>query len=229
MIATKVIDQFLEQLNSIISEYDELKGHSKYDDLSDLGDTVAYSLMTRSRAAVERTTGKESVYSQQIEEILEIERKYTHDFNKLQMILGVVQSLKTDVESGYLESISELLHSEVFADFLEMGDYLLSEGYKDAAAVIAGGTLEAHLRQLCSKHGIDTEITTARGVQPKKADQMNSDLTKKHVITKLDQKNVTAWLDLRNKAAHGKYEEYTSEQVTLLIAGIRDFLTRCPA
>lgn len=58
---------------------------------------------------------------------------------------------------------------------------------------------------------------------------MNSDLVNAQVYSKLDQKNVTAWLDLRNKAAHGKYSEYTKDQVSLLIAGVRDFLTRNPA
>ena len=52
---------------------------------------------------------------------------------------------------------------------------------------------------------------------------------KAKVYEKLDQKNVTAWLDLRNKAAHGEYEKYGGPQVGLMIAGIRDFLTRHPA
>lgn len=58
---------------------------------------------------------------------------------------------------------------------------------------------------------------------------MNADLAGANVYSKLDQKNVTAWLDLRNKAAHGKYGEYTKEQVALLIQSVRDFITRNPA
>ena len=46
------------------------------------------------------------------------------------------------------------------------------------------------------------------------------------VYSKLDQKNVTAWLDLRNKAAHGKYAEYQIEQVALMLDGVRNFVTR---
>ena len=40
---------------------------------------------------------------------------------------------------------------------------------------------------------------------------------------------VTAWLDLRNKAAHGHYLEYTKEQVELMLQSVRDFTARCPA
>ncbi len=225
----ELTQQFLDQLDSIVEAYEGLKKQSKYEDLSDLGISVAYDLITRSRAAIERISGRESAYSKQLEEVLNIERKYAHDYDRLSRIVGIIQSLRADLRAGYLSSVSEIIHGEVFADFLEMADYLLGEGYKDAAAVIAGGTLEAHLRQLCTKNEIDTEVTTSKGIRAKKADQMNADLSRDGIYSKLDQKNVTAWLGLRNKAAHGGYDEYTAEQVALLVAGIRDFITRNPA
>jgi hypothetical protein len=95
--------------------------------------------------------------------------------------------------------------------------------------VIAGSSLEAHLRKLCEKNEIDTEQNTSKGITSKKADQINTELTKAGAYTKLDQKNVVAWLDLRNKAAHGNYGEYTKDQVAMLIISIRDFITRKPA
>lgn len=61
---------------------------------------------------------------------------------------------------------------------------------------------------------------------PKKADRLNSDLAKSEAYTKLDQKSVTAWLDLRNNAAHGKYNEYTKEQVNFMFHGVTEFLAR---
>jgi hypothetical protein len=45
----------------------------------------------------------------------------------------------------------------------------------------------------------------------------------------LQQKSVTAWLDLRNKAAHGRHSEYDAAQVSALIRDVRDFMTRLPA
>lgn len=111
-----------------------------------------------------------------------------------------------------------------------MASYLCGTNYKDAAAVIAGSTLEAHIRQLCIKSGIPIEITTSSGdLKPKKADLMNSELAKANVYSKVDQKNVTAWLGLRNDAAHGNYNAYTKEQVALMIDNIRNFITRNPA
>ena len=107
-----------------------------------------------------------------------------------------------------------------------MAEYLLSEDYKDPAAVMAGSVLEEHLRQLCLKNNIEVEIESQGKVKPKKADRLNSELAKAEIYSKLDQKAVTTWLDLRNKAAHGKYDEYTKEQVQNMLHGIIEFLSR---
>ena len=148
-----------------------------------------------------------------------------NDWNKLPRLIGVVDSLLRNIKKGYLKSLEEIIHGDVFSDFLEMAEYLNSNGYKDAAAVIAGSTLEAHLKQLCKKHGIATD----KAGKPKKADALNSELAAANAYSRLDQKNVTAWLGLRNHAAHGNYGNYAKEQVSLLISGIRDFITRVPA
>ena len=124
-------------------------------------------------------------------------------------------------------TVKGLVTAELFADFLEMADHLLQQGYKDPAAVIIGSVLEEHLRQLCNANSISIEIENNQGILiPKKADRLNSDLAKENVYSKLDQKAATMWLDLRNKAAHGKYDEYTSEQVTNMYSGITEFMAR---
>jgi hypothetical protein len=145
---------------------------------------------------------------------------------KLEPIRGMLEALRSDYESGYHQSVVELVHADMFADFLDMADYLLQQGYKDPAAVVAGSVLEAHLRKLCDKHGIP--VVKPDG-SPKNANTLNSELSGADIYSKLDQKNVTAWQDLRNKAAHGKYSEYTQEQVALMIQGVRDFASRYPA
>jgi hypothetical protein len=163
---TNLTKHFIEQLNSVIESYKLLKSKAQYDDLSDVGYEAAHQLIARSKAAIERIAGKDSAHSAQVEAILS--RPKEHDFNKLKMIAGVVESLYADLQAGYLNSVSELIHGELFADLLEMSEHLSNEGYKDAAAVIAGSALEAHLRQLCIKNSIDIEVNTPKGMQPKK-------------------------------------------------------------
>jgi hypothetical protein len=111
---------------------------------------------------------------------------------------------------------------------LEMADFLLREGYKDPAAMIGGGVLEKHLRQLCIKHGIDVERVVNGQTQKKRADQLSNELVGMDIYSTLEQKHVQAWLDLRNKAAHTEYDMFTKEQVSLLLQGIRDFISQYP-
>src|SRR5262249_46662449 len=137
-----------------------------------------------------------------------------------------LRAVRDELTGGWLQTTKSLVSAEIFADFLDMAEYLLSEGYKDPAAVMIGSVLEEHLRQLCSANHIDIEVITPNRVTPKKADALNADLAKASVYSKLDQKSITAWLDLRNKAAHGKYSEYTTEQVRLMSQGVTEFIAR---
>lgn|GEM_PF-144996 len=143
---------------------------------------------------------------------------------------GVLAAAIADYSGGYLRSLTSLVTAELFADFLEMAEYLLSEGYKDAAAVLIGGVLEEHLRKLSTANGIPLTVADQNGKQqPKKAESLNSELAGQAVYSKLDQKSVTSWLDLRNKAAHGKFSEYELRQVQLMSQGVADFASRNPA
>jgi len=138
--------------------------------------------------------------------------------------LGVLTAIRDQIKGGWIETTKGLVTAEVFADFLEMAEYFLDQNYKDPAAVMVGGVLEEHLRQICSTVGVPVE--DASGGTPRKTDSLNADLAKAGKYDKLDQKQVTAWLDLRSKAAHGKYTEYTKEQVVLMLDGVRNFLSR---
>ncbi|MDO9311336.1 MAG: hypothetical protein Q7T85_06525 [Nitrosomonas sp.] len=139
---------------------------------------------------------------------------------------GVLLAIQDEIDGGWIFSVKKLVSAEIFSDFLEMAAHLLEQDYKDPAAVMIGSVLEENLRQLCHSAGIETEIEKEGVLIPKNADRINSDLAKAGVYTKLDQKSVTAWLDLRNKAAHGQYTEYEKEQVVLMMRSVTDFLAR---
>lgn len=221
---------FEEQLNAVITEYESALSRSHYSDRdgSDvISETQIMTLHTKCITVVERASGLNSTYSKEIRRI-SVEARPTRSvmYRNVAKEIGVVKALLSDIESGYVKTIEEEIHGDVFSDFLEMASHLVGQEYKDPAAVMAGSTLEVHLRKLCDKNDIDTLKSDGK---PKKADSLNAELAKAGVYKKLDQKNVTAWLDLRNKAAHGDYDEYTKAQAGLLIDGVRDFITRYPA
>jgi hypothetical protein len=133
-------------------------------------------------------------------------------------LAGVLKALRADYEADYLQTFRELLHGETFSNFLDMATHLLSEGYKVAAAVIAGGVLEQHLRALCTKLGVSPV--------PSKLGNLNTALYRDppKAYSSHTMKQITAWADIRNSAAHGHYDEVDAKQVELMIDGIRLFV-----
>lgn len=142
--------------------------------------------------------------------------------------LAIIRIIRDEIAGGWLFTVRGLVAAEVFADFLEMAEHLLESGYKDPAAVMGGSVLEEHIRQLCNKHAIAIDEEKNGKQIPKKADRLNAELASATAYSKLDQKQITAWLDLRNNAAHGNYSAYSSEQVSQLLAGITNFMVRVP-
>jgi hypothetical protein len=67
-----------------------------------------------------------------------------------------VLAFRADVDAGYIASLTELVHQTYFADYLSMAHELQRSGYTDVAAVLAGSTLEQHLRKLGDKHRVAT-------------------------------------------------------------------------
>src|SRR5690606_8451195 len=217
-------DFFIKQLEEIIADFLRIKSKAQYDDLS--GNTSIEEIATalsKSKAAITRIVGDKSEYYKDTEATLK--RTNIHEGSKLRHIIGTITALKSYLENDYLKSFTYIIQSEVFSDYLEMANHLLNEGYKDPAAVLIGSTLEVHLRELCISNDIDIEVTNNKGNRsPKKADLMNADLAKANIYSSAYQKQIIAWLDLRNKAAHGKYSDYKVEEVSLMLQGIRQFI-----
>jgi hypothetical protein len=178
---------------------------------------------TRATVVVSRISGHASPYMQEIQSVRA--SKFNPDV-QFEMILGIMRALRFDLEHSYLETLQELAHADLFSNYLDMASYLQTEGYKDAAAVLAGSTLEAHLRQMGHKSGISTVDGASN---PKTAGRLNDDLAKADLYGRNEHKQVIAWLAIRNDAAHGDYGKYTGEEVKLVVQGIRDFISRHPA
>jgi len=198
---------------------------SKYDDLSDLRkNEQTFEVVAGLLATIEAVAPPGSAYRTTAEA-----RKDGYNasaYATLKPLKGILQSLREAYEKGYLETVQELIHANLFSDFLEMGEHLLSQGYKDAAAVIIGSVLEEHLRKLAGKNHVPPLLQNGT---PKKADTLNGELRAADIYSGLDAKNVTGWLDLRNKAAHGKYAEFDSQQVKIMLAGVKHFVAMHPA
>jgi len=172
-------------------------------------------------AFIESTFGREHSYyveySRKLASSWDYEGKYA---------LGILRAIQDQIKSGWVTTTRGIVSGEVFSDFLEMAEHLVGENYKDPAAVLAGGVLEEHLRFLSSAASLPLEDIQKGKVVPRKADLLNAELKKANRYSVIDQKQITTWLSLRNNAAHGKYSEYTIEQVKFMIDGVRNFVSR---
>lgn len=216
------VQQMTDQIDQLLNVYTALRARSQYDDLSDLHEeATAYSV--RLRAAIERLAPGQNTYAQEKDDIVKLIEN-----NKLRIgkFVGILQALRTDAANGWLEGISELIHADTFSDLLDQAAELIDKSYKDAAAVVAGSALETHIRLLCDRFSVSTTIPSGA---PKKADTMNAELVKAGAYNTLQQKAVTAWLGIRNAAAHGECGKYTAADVNSMINSVRDFVLRYPA
>ena len=156
----------------------------------------------------------------------------TKDTRTLESFRGpvaIIEGVREEIDRGWLDSTKALISADIFSNILEMAEYLLSEGYKDASAVLVGGALEGHLRTLATGRGVDTHAPDRSGVlRPRKAQSLNQELCQEGAYALGDQKQVTAWLNLRNDAAHGDHDKYTTDQVILMQQGVANFIVRVP-
>lgn len=132
-------------------------------------------------------------------------------------LFSVFEALKKDFKGGFLNSLENIVKSELFESELEQAEELLDKGYYVAAAVIAGIVLETTLRELCGKENILYSKNVGM-------DQRNIDLAKKGVYGSLIKKRITALADLRNHAAHGRKDEFKKQDVVNMIRDVERFI-----
>lgn len=181
---------------------------------SSIDKQLATQWITSSLNLLAKVFGESSIYYQNF-------NLYCHhvDRSNINKMLGVLQAAKDDYENGALFDIKILIEADLFDNFLEQADHLLQKDYYQPAAVIIGCVLEDGLRKLCDKNTISLPDRPA-------LDRMNSDLAKKGIYNKLSQKQITAYADVRNNAAHGKWNEFAKTDVEDMLKGVRDFMEK---
>jgi hypothetical protein len=125
-------------------------------------------------------------------------------------LVALFDAAREDYEGGYLFSVRALAKAEVLSDSFAQSRQLLAAGYKDPASVLARVALESALKELCDEHGI------VHG----KLDKMNADLCKAGVYNMAKQKQITAWADIGNKAAHGDWSAYSEADARSMLDGV---------
>src|SRR5947209_2256126 len=118
---SKATDTILAQLDSLIQQ-----SNTSIQSLQSTHQFYAQSL-----AAIDRIAGSGSKYADQAHNAIlhpqaRSRPQYSHD-----AIVGIIKGLRDDVANGYLTTLQERIHADMFSDYLGMAEYLLTDGYKD--------------------------------------------------------------------------------------------------
>lgn len=92
------------------------------------------------------------------------------------------------------------------------------------SAFLTGASLEDALRRLCDARDIayDTQRTSISKLQA----ALYQPSKQIEIITSSENKHITVWGDIRNKADHGKFTELTHTEVLTMVLGVRAFIDK---
>jgi hypothetical protein len=153
------------------------------------------------------------------------EQMFLHDRIQISGLLGVFEAAKDMLASGRIGNLIDTVRAESCDELLDQADVLLAKGHISAAATIAGGSLESHLRHLVSRHHL---VVTGNGSISNYDAAISQARNQGHVIySAVDTKLVTGWGGIRNQAAHdpGTFNR-SSQDIQRMIEGVREFIAR---
>ncbi len=215
---TTEIDDLVSRAEKLSREADQSRSLLGPDAIEELS-----AIATRGGQFIRRLYEGESQYLESWRKVLanqSFTTMHSNHYAHVSELAGILRAIQHDLKSGLLLNVRRLLQAEIFADFLEMAEHLIGEGYKDAAGVLLGAVLEDSLRKLAVKHGISVVGASGR---PLTIDPMNALLAKAGAYGPLVQKQVTTWANLRNDAAHGRFDNYDGDEVKQMLLFVQKF------
>ena len=145
------------------------------------------------------------------------------------------RSVVTLYDEGQLRSPRLAIAHEIEGDILDIAQKQVEASERNAdathkqlqlaiAAFLAGAALEDALRRLCDACGVDydpqrTSISTLQATLYQPREQIE-------VISKSENKQITAWGETRNNADHGRFSEITYAEVLAMVIGVQGFIDR---
>jgi len=170
-------------------------------DQSAEGAVAYFEVWTSALNLFARTAGESSVYFRNLSDV-----GFRDGTANPNILAGILTAAMTDFREGFMADTKLLISAEVLADFLVQAEVLLENDFKDAAAVVLRAVLEDGLRRVCLSKRI--AVNARDGVH-----QLAEAMARQNVLTAVQLKEIQAKKEVGNKAAHGKFNEYTKADV----------------
>ncbi len=205
-------DKYLQHLQKLVAHWDNLsKANSlenkKYQELYQRSKTILDQLCHDSTAFLEEVRPPSS--------------------DNIDKFIGKLRATLLDLQDGFLH-IEYQIQDKVTVDLMQQAQELLNEGGKETyghipAAVLAGAVLENFLRMLCVRHSPPIVVTNGNGTN-KTLGMLVGELEKAGFFDVVDSKQIKVWVEIRNQAAHGQFENLKPERVKDMIGWISKFI-----
>jgi hypothetical protein len=149
--------------------------------------------------------------------------------DNLQWGISTLKALREDFEKGLLGDLLIQVEAEISGDYMGQAEQLLEEDQSGkfdhvSAAVLSGAVLEKVLRTLCNNQQPPISTTKSNG-EKKTLNPLITDLKKAGAFNEAKAKQLRAWADIRNHAAHGEFDQFTRKDVEQMIQGVKNFLS----
>jgi len=164
---------------------------------------------------LDATFGPSSPQYRHLRELMPDGPRHIEHSHEVYQIVGLLAGALSDLEGGFLRDQEQLIAAELFDSVLDQANELNRQGYKDPSAVLMRVVLEDSLRRLARKHGLD---------DANKAASINADLKKESIYAQPLWRQIQTWLDIGNAAAHGRFDEYSQDDVSNSISGVEQFV-----
>lgn len=208
------IDQLIVEGRRITGSYQQSEYGGPW---SNLPEADIRAFLVAGAAEVVRIAGKESEFARQL---IPPPRDLSQHLPSMPFVpgatLGVLRALRDAVAGGHLEQLAVRIRGALHDDMLQQAAELLEGNYFVAAAVVAGGVLENHLRQLCATRGLQPQ---GNGINAFDAALRRSD-----VYSQPMSRQVQMVADVRNHAAHGQYDRVRQQDVDDVLRFVRRLL-----
>jgi len=179
---------------------------------------------TKATTLVSHVVPGENIHNTSVEGLAQLAPTAEH----MEWAISFLKAIKSDLESGFFDSLDSQIEAEIASDYMGQAEQLLGEGQTGKfdhvpAAVLAGAVLEKALRKLCGQQQPPIAISTTSG-ESKTLNPLIDDLKKVGLFNELKAKQLRSWADIRNKAAHGEFDQFNRGDVEQMIQGVSNFL-----
>ena len=222
-LKTKLLKRTNELLEKAKYVYDT---HTQYPnpERGGVGFRGLSELRTGTARLIEIAAGENSSYYEGFQEVCQYELIITGKYKGTQVvnaIEGILIALRDDLEQDMLGKVENEIVRGNLATFLDSAQDVLNltNESKDIAAFQAGTALENGLKKIAVQNKVPVKDKDDIG-------SLNTKLATAKVYSALDRSQIQTWKKIRDSVTHGKFSEYSADQVKVMIDGIKEFLAR---